>query len=410
MDSYSILIVDDQSDNFEVIEAFLISVNYTLHYARNGQEAIAFLDKCEPDLILLDVMMPDIDGIEVCKSIKMMTKWQAVPIIMVTALTGATELARCLEAGADDFISKPIGRIELRARVKSMLRIKKQHDRIESLSKLQRNSINSLKSDLNELKSDLSMSFAAESDAFLKNIVGKTSALQENLGAMTKAEIMEVLTQVNQSAAALDKCQQKLLFGQQLSSPKKASQHQLTCFSKISIEQIVTKQIYQLQSASKLLIDVEDTELAIAPKHLQYIFCELLSHILKLSDYKGSVNIHGNIMNDEFHCYVDNHVADMNHACDVKISESIQFNPASNSEKELSTSLKIAKKIVEIHDGLFLVSNITETEKILYITLPLSRNADLLKPVVNTVNSVAGHSGCISDELQNSPEQFSFAY
>jgi diguanylate cyclase len=126
----SVLIVDDEPDNFDVIETLLNDRQYKLHYADSGQEAINSLNIFEPDVILLDVMMPGMDGIEVCQRIKAMPKWECVPIVMVTALTTKTELARCLTAGADDFISKPVNRLELTARVRSMLRIHRQYQQL----------------------------------------------------------------------------------------------------------------------------------------------------------------------------------------------------------------------------------------------------------------------------------------
>lgn len=130
MTTASILIIDDEPDNFDVIETFLDQQNYQLHYADNGEEAIAALPILKPDLILLDVMMPRIDGLEVCQRIKAMPQWQAVPIIMVTALASKQTLSRCLEVGADDFISKPVSRAELTARVRSMLRIRQQYQQL----------------------------------------------------------------------------------------------------------------------------------------------------------------------------------------------------------------------------------------------------------------------------------------
>ncbi|MEG3904932.1 response regulator [Microcoleus sp. B4-C5] len=144
----SVLIVDDEPDNFDVIETLLNEQDYQLHYAATGQEAIASLDIFDPDLILLDVMMPGIDGIEVCRQIKAMSKWQAVPIIMVTALNSKSDLARCLTAGADDFISKPVTAIELRARVHCMLRIKHQYDDLQSLLKLREDMVKMVVHDL----------------------------------------------------------------------------------------------------------------------------------------------------------------------------------------------------------------------------------------------------------------------
>ncbi|MEG4352273.1 EAL domain-containing protein [Microcoleus sp. LAD1_D3] len=126
----SVLVIDDEPDNFDVIETLLNNRDYKLHYAASGQEAIDSLNFFEPDVILLDVMMPGMDGIEVCQRIKAMPKWEALPIVMVTALTTKTELARCLTAGADDFISKPVNRLELTARVRSMLRIHRQYQQL----------------------------------------------------------------------------------------------------------------------------------------------------------------------------------------------------------------------------------------------------------------------------------------
>ncbi|MGG6240524.1 two-component system response regulator [Nodosilinea sp. AN01ver1] len=135
---HSILIVDDEPSNFEVIETLLAidaaeetfskqAQAYQLHYAASGAAALAALDLFQPDVILLDVMMPGMSGLEVCQRIKAMPQWQAVPIIMVTSLTSKADLARCFTAGADDFIGKPVTRLELTARVRSMLRIRQQY-------------------------------------------------------------------------------------------------------------------------------------------------------------------------------------------------------------------------------------------------------------------------------------------
>ncbi|MDY7023081.1 MAG: EAL domain-containing protein [Cyanobacteriota bacterium] len=130
----SILIIDDEPDNFDVIETLLSDQDYELHYADNGKEAIASLDILQPDLILLDVMMPGMDGIEVCQRIKAMLQWETVPIIIVTALATKKDLALCLSAGADDFIGKPVNRLELMARVRSMLRIRQQYLQLETFN------------------------------------------------------------------------------------------------------------------------------------------------------------------------------------------------------------------------------------------------------------------------------------
>ncbi|PZU94748.1 MAG: hybrid sensor histidine kinase/response regulator [Pseudanabaena sp.] len=143
-----ILIVDDEPANFDVIEILLFKEGYQLHYKDSGAKAIAACDEIAPDLILLDVMMPDLDGIEVCQRLKTNPRSQHIPIITITALSGKEDLARCLDAGADDFISKPINSTELRARVRSMLRIKSQYDQIQSTMKLREEMMQTIVHDL----------------------------------------------------------------------------------------------------------------------------------------------------------------------------------------------------------------------------------------------------------------------
>ncbi len=131
MNQPSVLVVDDEPGNFDVVQALLDGCGYNLQYAISGRQAIDLLHVFKPDLILLDVMMPEMSGIEVCRQIKNHPVWKYTSIVTITALNSREDLERCLEAGADDFISKPVGRLELRARTASMLRIKRQQDKLQ---------------------------------------------------------------------------------------------------------------------------------------------------------------------------------------------------------------------------------------------------------------------------------------
>ncbi|MBD2340796.1 hybrid sensor histidine kinase/response regulator [Calothrix sp. FACHB-156] len=134
----SVWVVDDEPNGFEVIELLLRREGYNLTYCNSGTEILCRLESSLPDVILLDVMMPEIDGIETCRRIKANSNWKPIPIIIVTALDSKEDLARSLTAGADDFLSKPINGVELRARVRSMLRIKQQYDALQASVNLRR--------------------------------------------------------------------------------------------------------------------------------------------------------------------------------------------------------------------------------------------------------------------------------
>jgi two-component system cell cycle response regulator len=125
-----ILVVDDHEDNVELLRARLEARGYEVDSAMDGQEALDRVRATLPDLILLDVMMPRIDGIEVTRQIKGDSSLPFIPIIMQTALETTEDKVEGLDAGADDYITKPINFAELEARVKSLLRIKELQDEL----------------------------------------------------------------------------------------------------------------------------------------------------------------------------------------------------------------------------------------------------------------------------------------
>jgi two-component system sensor histidine kinase/response regulator len=126
----TLLIVDDEERNIRLLKALLAPQNYNLREAMNGEEALQRIAEEPPDMILLDVMMPKINGFEVCRRLKQDEKTKTIPVILVTALSEKQHRVQALEAGADDFISKPVDQTELTVRVKSLLRIKSYQDEI----------------------------------------------------------------------------------------------------------------------------------------------------------------------------------------------------------------------------------------------------------------------------------------
>ncbi|MCA9965648.1 MAG: response regulator, partial [Anaerolineales bacterium] len=123
-----VCIVDDNVIARETLADLLYPENYELLLIESGLNLLAQIDSLNPDVILLDVMMPELNGFDVCQRLKTHPKWQHVPIILVTALDSKDSLVRGLDAGADEFVSKPVNGSELRARVRSMLRVKQQYD------------------------------------------------------------------------------------------------------------------------------------------------------------------------------------------------------------------------------------------------------------------------------------------
>jgi serine phosphatase RsbU (regulator of sigma subunit) len=125
-----ILIVDDNPTNVDILQARLAANNYEIISAADGEEGLARTRDAQPDLILLDIMMPKMDGIEVCRHIRADASLPFIPIIMVTAKADSKDVVAGLEAGGDEYLTKPVDHAALVARVKSMLRIKELHDTV----------------------------------------------------------------------------------------------------------------------------------------------------------------------------------------------------------------------------------------------------------------------------------------
>ncbi|MBM2838122.1 MAG: response regulator receiver modulated metal dependent phosphohydrolase [Deltaproteobacteria bacterium] len=129
---YTILAVDDQELNLAILEDYLVPLGYRVIKARNGREALAQIESARPDLVLLDIMMPEIDGYEVCRRVKENPESRDIPVVMVTSLEGTEDMVKALESGADEFLTKPVNDIEIRARVKSLLKKKTLNDQLKS--------------------------------------------------------------------------------------------------------------------------------------------------------------------------------------------------------------------------------------------------------------------------------------
>lgn len=126
-----ILVVDDNQQNLELLQAYLEDMDCHTVPAYDGLEALKIVSQQPPDLILLDIMMPKMSGFEVCKRIKNDPRTSDIPIIMVTALNEFGDIERSIDSGTDDFISKPVNKLELLTRVKTMLKLKHLTDKLE---------------------------------------------------------------------------------------------------------------------------------------------------------------------------------------------------------------------------------------------------------------------------------------
>ena len=381
----NILVVDDEPSNFDVIETFLFEQDYRLHYASSGKYAIDSLDALQPDLILLDVMMPELDGIEVCRRLKSSPQWANVPIIMVTALSSKEDLAQCLNAGADDFIGKPISSFELRARVQSMLRIKRQYDEIKSLSSLQTRTIDLLQNSLQELSGNLASSLPHEINTPLNGIVGAIAILLDEYETMTPEELKEFLLLAKESANRLEGLTRKFLNYVYLElAPHKApdtksySDKIAKSADRLFIIDVAQKQAKKDGRINDLLCEfnVLDDELdqivaAVTHHDMQIMISELLENAFKFSKPNTQVKLTSAIVDNKFHLAIADHGLGMTADQISKIGAFVQFERKLHEQQGAGLGLKIVTKIVENYGGKFTISSTYNQGTTINIELPV---------------------------------------
>lgn len=273
----TILIVDDEPMARDLLEGFLFNEGYNLIFAKSGAEALTILDDTPPDVILLDIMMPDMNGFDVCDCVKRSKAWRHIPIILVTALGGKEDLARGLEAGADDFLHKPVNKLELQARVRSMLRIKKQYDDLQASM---------------GLREDLARMLVHDIRNPLAIIVTYSGVLanKENISAEI---VRDAFKKINKQAMQLDTYLNDMLIVAKMEAGQFILNH-----SKVDINQLVQKLVdsYKVVAETKkiaLVADVPSMSLALSlDKNLfQRVLDNLISNALKFSPPDTTVTV-----------------------------------------------------------------------------------------------------------------------
>ncbi|MBI2266348.1 MAG: response regulator [Armatimonadetes bacterium] len=179
-----ILVVDDSREHVELLEAFLATAEYGTVRAFSGLDALSKLESERPDLVLLDIMMTGMDGYEVCARIKNKADTYPVPVVMITALRDLDEKVRAIDCGADDFLTKPVTRLELISRINSLLRIKHLHDALqEEKAELART-----RADFENLAISVKSEVQALLDSKMKNGPEHTKLRREILNILEKLQ------------------------------------------------------------------------------------------------------------------------------------------------------------------------------------------------------------------------------
>ncbi len=287
----TILLVDDEPTNLEVLQAILAPAGYQLIKALNGPEALDVLDSDPPDIILLDLVMPGLDGFEVCRRIKSSAHWQSIPVIVLTGLDEAKSYIQAIDCGVDDFMTKPVNDAILLARVRSYLRKKRAEEGLRAAKEATEAA--------NQAKSQFLANMSHELRTPLHAILSCAGFGMRRIDAASPAKLRRYFTQIDQSGRTLLTLLNDLLDLAKLEAGKMTFKLETTHVDRLIIHACEEFESYISERDLQLHLDVPDD---LPPMQLDslktlQVLRNLLSNAVKFSPDGGTINL--NITVDE---------------------------------------------------------------------------------------------------------------
>jgi len=288
----TILVVDDDERNVRLVDSMLKPNGYRILHAYDGQEALRRVDSDSPDLMVLDVMMPDLSGFELCGMLRARHATRLLPILMVTALHAMEDKVKGLELGADDFLTKPINRSELLAKVKALLRVKGLQDEIEE-RKLELEAKNRELLTIQRFKESMSQMVVHDLKNPLAGIMGNIQLMQMQRGQMPPGRQEELLLRSLESARQMARMIQNILEVAKLEEQKMPLRREAVPIQEVASEQVADLMSLSARDGIRLDCDVPaDLPPVDADRGLlSRILANLLSNAFKHTPSGGRVTV-----------------------------------------------------------------------------------------------------------------------
>jgi two-component system sensor histidine kinase/response regulator len=361
MEATRVLVVDDHPQNVELLEAYLIPEGYDVITAFDGLEALEKVAESPPDIVLLDVMMPRMDGYEVCRQMKDDEATRFIPIVMVTALKELEDKIKSIEAGADDFLTKPIVKIEMLTRIKSLIRVKRLHDDLEK-------SYSELK-ELERTKENLTQMIIHD----LKNPLTGIKANLEIVGMDDLGDTQECLDAAQRSADLLYYMIQDLL------DISKLEENKLNLIREdVVVEELCATTMGEVEAPAhaedkEVKLDIASDVPAVSmDRTLIYrVISNLLLNAIKHTGRGGSITLRATVDGQE----VTIAVADNGHGIPSQYLETIfeKFGQVETRQRTgTGLGLTFCKMAVEAHGGQISVESVEGEGSTFTFTLPIS--------------------------------------
>lgn len=376
-----IFIVDDMPKNLQLMEIILQNKGYDVAQASNGREALEKLKKMKPDLILLDIMMPEMDGFETCETIKSDKKLADIPVIFLTGKSDPQDVVNGLKLGAVDYIAKPFNTTELLLRVETQVELKQSRDQLkEKNQELQQ---------LNSSKDKFFSIISHDLKSPFQGLIGLTELLQEDIEEMSKEEILKFSSMIHESSRNLLNLLENLLEWSVLERDKHTFQGQQTDLHPIIEKNI---QLFEANAGKKDIILENNISKPIKAwcdrNMIDTVIRNLISNALKYTPVGGKITLEAN--SDDTHAtirIIDTGVGmDQDTQNSLFQMENMKSQPGTKNEKGTGLGLLICKELIEKNSGDISVESTPGEGSVFSIHLPLNAVDDSNAPAEQTDN------------------------
>lgn len=380
-----ILVVDDLPKNIQVIGSILEIYDYDIYFASDGYSALEQVKRTEFDLLLLDIMMPEIDGFEVCRQIKTNPETQDLPIIFLTAKTDSENITKAFELGAQDYITKPFNPKELISRVKTHLKLRRQNKKLLSVNELLEQKVRERTTDLEKANRKLARLDKAKNDFLLlinhelrtplNGITGFTQMLDD---AVESTELKEFVQLIDISAQRLLKLSETATLITSLKADGYKKQIETIDFKHLieKATQYNQKAIEEKLMTFRIQKTTDDYAFKGDAELIEYALKIIINNAIRFSEPNKHIKITIEKQAEWLKInIVDEGCGFSNTALEQLFSFFAVTDIAHNTEKGLGLGLATVKLIMNQHNGTISVSNRPEGGATVSLQFPLDKNS-----------------------------------
>ncbi len=378
-----ILVVDDNPTNLDVLSEYLIDSGFTLLLKRDGEKALELVKRRKPDLILLDIVMPGIDGFETCRRLKAQEDTKHIPVIFMSALSDTVEKVKGFKAGAVDYITKPFQHEEVVSRVKTHLTIQNLKKNLEAKNKELKELLERERKLAEDMRLNLSISLPHELRTPLNIVLGFSGLLINPSCLPDTDKIAEYGNAIYNSGLRLHRLVENALLYANLKLLKYTPADKKICRSDTAsragrlILSVARKKAVEVQRQEDLAAEVSNAEVRISPRNFEKILSELLDNAFKFSQPGTPVRVKTTINGSLYIISISDQGCGMTKEQIANIGAYMQFERQRMEQQGSGLGLVISHLLTRLEGGMLSVDSKPEAGTTVTLVLGLISDAEL---------------------------------